>query len=236
MDSGELWRFYVAQDFLTPGAAETVGHIIASLRPGASARVLELAFGNGEGACRVAAATGCRAVGVDAHPMTAAAIARARDRGVGERVGFVRGDGGTPPVRDGAFDGAWCIGGPSIIGTERCLAAMHRAVRSGGWILVSDWVWRAVPVPADAVPRGVEVTPLTVDDYAGLMRAAGFVDIEGRALPQSAWDAYYAPIRPAVASLSPEDAEHDRIAEELRVYDAAGRDWWRYAVFTARRP
>jgi hypothetical protein len=35
------------------------------------------------------------------------------------------------PVRDGAFDAAICIGAPSIVGTERCLAAMRHCVFRG---------------------------------------------------------------------------------------------------------
>ena len=226
---------YKGQDFFTPGAAETVDLISCTFALDARARVIEVAYGTGEGACRLAERHGWRVVGVDMHPFAAQAARRTEARGAGN-VSFVIGDGGRLPVRDGAFDGAICIGAPSIVGTERCLAAMRCALRRGGWLAVSDWVWRATPVPPAAIPSGFDGPTLTLDEYAVIISAAGFDLVSAEALPGSAWDDYYAPIRKNLAAMHAADPEADfgPITDELRVWDSAGRDWWQYGVFVAR--
>src|SRR5437763_16560164 len=129
---------------------------------------------------------------------------KGRSRRVGDRVAFVVGDGARPPIRDAAFDAAICIGAPSIVGTERCLAAMRRALRAGGLVCVSDWVWSAPGVPAGAVVAGIDPRLLMLDGYADLIRSARFEIVSSEALPASAWHAYYAPIRANLAAIRAE--------------------------------
>lgn len=230
-------HIYEGQDFLTPGAAATVELISRTFGLDARSRVLEIAYGTGEGACRLAERHRCGVLGVDMHPFAKHTARKAATRGVADRVAFVIGDGGRVPARDAAFDSAICIGAPSIVGTERCLAAMHRALRSGGMLAVSDWVWRATPVPPDAIPSGFDAPTLTLDGYADVIRAAGFEIVSAEALPQSAWDSYYAPIRRNLAAIRAADPglPHSQIDDELRVWDGGlGPAWWWYGVFVAR--
>ena len=52
------------------------------------------------------------------------------------------------------------------------------------------------------------------------------------------WDAYYAPLRAAVAELRAErpDDVPQPIEDEIRVFDEGlGREYWRYAVFVGRK-
>jgi SAM-dependent methyltransferase len=106
-------------------------------------------------------------LGVDTHPFATHVARRASERGLGDRVAFAIGDGGRLPVRDAAFDLAICVGAPSIIGTERCLGAMHRALRPGGAVAVSDWVWAKKPIPPAAIPDGYDIEPLTSTSIGG---------------------------------------------------------------------
>lgn len=237
MPASRLWDIYKGQDFLTPGAEATIDLISRTFPLDERSRVLEVAYGTGEGACRLAERHGCSVVGVDPHPFAKHAVRKAAARGVADRAAFVIGDGGRPPVRDAAFDVAICIGAPSIVGTERCLVAMRRALRAGGWLAVSDWVWRAKPVPPEAIPHGFDAPTLTLDGYAEVIRAAGFEIVSAEALPQSAWDAYYLPIRENLATMPPADPAlpHSQIDDELRIWDSGlGPAWWRYGVFLAR--
>ena len=228
---------YAGQDFLTPGAADTIDLISRTFPLDAESRVLEVAYGTGEGACRLAERHGCQVLGVDIHPLAKYVTQRTIARGVTDRVAFAIGDGGELPVRDGAFDAAICIGAPSIVGLDRCIAAMRRALRSGGMLACSDWVWRATLVPPEAIPDGVDVPMLSVSDYANVIREAGFEMVSAEPLPRSAWDNYYAPIRKNIASVREQypNWEAGPITEELRVWDSGlGPEWWRYAVFVAR--
>ncbi len=228
---------YAGAEFLTPGAAETIDLISSTFALDERSRVLEIAYGTGEGACRLAERHGCLVLGVDMHPLAKYTARRAESRGMSDRVAFAIGDGGELPVRDGAFDAAVCIGAPSIVGTERCLAAMRHALRPGGMIAVSDWIWRATPVPPEAAVAGIDARLLTLEDYADVIRAAGFAIVSTATLPRSAWDDYYAPVRKNLAAMRAADPDlpHSQIDDELRIWDSGlGPEWWRYGVFIAR--
>jgi SAM-dependent methyltransferase len=232
-----LWNIYRGMEFLTPGAVETLDIAIA-LVPEGGARVLEVAYGKGEAAFRLAEHLGCSVFGVDMHTFAAQVMRRAAVRGVAGRVAFAIGDGGCLPVRDGVFDLAICMGAPSIVGTERCLAAMERALRPGGALVVSDWVWAKKPIPPEAIPPGLDIDPLTLDEYAALVRHAGFEIETAEPLPQRVWYDYYAPLRAAVKAMRaerPADVPQP-IVDEIRVYDSgAGAEYWRYAVVVGRK-
>ena len=79
------------------------------------------------------------------------------------------------------------------------------------------------------------------------MQEAGYVSALGlpsrasqrqpEALPQSAWDAYYTPIRENLAVMRADDPglPHSQIDDELRIWDSGlGPEWWVYGVFVAR--
>ena len=238
MPDDRVWKIYAGQEFLTPGARETID-VVSTLVPSSGCpRILDVAYGKDAGAMLLAERHDCSLLGVDTHTFAAEVARRAAARGLAGRVAFVIGDGGRLPVRDAAFDVAMCIGAPSIVGTERCLAEMARALRPGGALVVSDWVWARKPVPPEAIPLGVDIEPLTLDEYADIVRGAGLDVVSADPLPQSAWDAYYEPLRVAIAALRAErlDDVPQPIEDELRVYDSGlGPEWWRYAVFVGRR-
>jgi ubiquinone/menaquinone biosynthesis C-methylase UbiE len=237
MDVLPPMAIYAGQDFFTPGAADTVDLVSRTFGLDERSRVLEVAYGSGEGACRLAERHGCSVLGVDVHPLAKYTGRKTASHGVSDRVVFAIGDGGLLPVRDAAFDAAICIGAPSIVGTERCLAAMRRALRVGGMIAVSDWVWQPGDVPADAIVGGIDPRLLTLDAYSDLIRASGFEIVSAEGLPRSAWDHYYEPIRKNIAAIRAEhpDWAKGQIGDELRIWDSGlGPAWWVYGVFVAR--
>lgn len=235
MAADRIWELYRGSEFLTPGARETLDLISQHAPPAAGARVLDVAYGTGSGACLIAGRHGCSVLGVDVHPFAAATTRAAASRGLAERAAFVIGDGGQLPVRDGAFDLAMCVGAPSIVGTERCMAAMRRALRAGGSIGVSDLVFARTPVPAEVVLEGLE--PLTQADYAAIIERAGFEMVHSEVLPWEAWERYYAPLRVRLEEMRAKyPGEPDgSIAQELALVDSGlAREHWRYTVFIAR--
>ena len=137
-------RTYAKQEYLTPGAAETVA-IVAAALPADGARVLDVASGKGEAACSLAA-DGHDVVALDAfEPFHRYTQAKVRERGLDGRVSLVRGNGRLLPLPDDSFDGAYCIGAPSIVGLPDCPQELARITMAGGPVVVSDIVWRTMP-------------------------------------------------------------------------------------------
>jgi len=88
-----LTDIYRGQDFFTPCAADTIELISRTFSLSEHSRVLEVAYGTGEGACRLAERHGCSVLGVDLHPLAKYTAMKAAARGVADRVAFVIGDG-----------------------------------------------------------------------------------------------------------------------------------------------
>lgn len=130
-------RVYARQEYLTPGAAETVAWFAEAARPDTSSRILEVAAGKGEAACTLAARFGCRITAVDRFlPFLDHVRGKVHDRGLDALVALLRADGRRLPLPDASHDAAYCIGAPSIVGAGDCLRELRRTVRRGG---VATW-------------------------------------------------------------------------------------------------
>ncbi len=221
----ERWRVYERQEIMTPGVLETLEILDRWCPPPAGGRVLEVAYGKAEAACRLAARYGCEVVGVDRHDWAAYGRWKAAVRGLGAHVRLLRGDGKALPLREGAFELALCTGGPSIAG-EGSIAEMHRALAPGGYVVASDLVWRSRPVPASAVPdwHRPEMGFIALDEFAAKFREAGFEVQLAQLLPVHVWSDYYGPIR---------EAGLER--EEPDMFERSAREYWGYAVFIGRK-
>lgn len=236
---------YARQEFMTPGVEEVLQLIGERCAPH-GARILEVAPGKGEAACRLAERHGARVLGVDLMPMFARyATRKARARRVADLVSIALGDGARLPVASGVFDGAYCTGSPQIAGGDACLGEMHRALKPGGWLAVSDWVWRARPVPPEVVPPAVRVEQfMLLEEYATWLRDAGFEIVLAQTLPPQVWYGYYGPMLEAIEDVRrahPHDPEAQRWADDAYAneprlwYETAARDYWSYAAFLARK-
>ena len=172
---------YVAEADLGLGCGLPVEH--AGLRPGQT--VLDLGSGAGLDAFvarRLVGPEG-RVIGVD---MTAEMVARAREnarRQSLENVEFRLGEIEHLPVRSASVDVAISNCVLNLVPDKRrAFAEVHRVLKPGGHICISDVVSSA-PLPgwvkgiADAYAGCVAGT-LPQDDYLELIRAAGFSAVE----------------------------------------------------------
>ena len=60
-------RIYARQEYMTPGAAETVAIIAETVRPDESTQLLEVAAGKGEASATLASQFGCKIVAVEPY-------------------------------------------------------------------------------------------------------------------------------------------------------------------------
>jgi predicted O-methyltransferase YrrM len=233
-------RVYARQEYLTPGAAETVEWLAQAARPDAASRILEVATGKGEAACTLAARFGCRVVTVDRHvPFLEYTARKIRSRGLADRVALVRADGRQLPLPDASFDAALCIGAPSIVGLDECLRELARALRPGGVVAVSDVVWRQKPdAPLDEEWGWVarQEPRIDAEEYAARIEACGLRVEQVLVHPRSAWDEYHAPMRAVAAEARArgDAAFADRMEQDLALERRALDAFWDYASFIAR--
>ncbi len=230
-------RTYARQEYLTPGAAETVAIIAAATEHGA--RLLDVAAGKGEAAC-VLAEDGRDVVALDAFDgFLRYAMDKANARGVAAGVAFVRGNGRRLPFGDGAFDAAYCIGAPSIVGLEDCVRELARVTRSGGSVVVSDITWRTRPDAALGPEWGWVATyrQIMSDEYAGILRDAGLVVDDVRVFGREAWDAYHAPMLAVAADerRRGDDAFASQVEAGAELEQRAADAFLDYAAFRCHR-
>ena len=238
----QIKALYSRQEYLTPGAAETVQRILEVVGPDASSLLLDVASGKGEAACVLAARSHCRVIGVDLYPLFFDdARAKIATGGLQGNVTIVRADGKRLPVRDGAFDAAYCIGGPSIVGLAGCLRELARAVRAGGAVIVSDIVWRERPGALGPEWRWLaSMQQITQDEYASAIETAGLKVEEITVFPRTVWDVYHQPMaevaRAARASTQPDELNRaEEIEAGIEVERRAVASFVDYAMFIARR-
>jgi SAM-dependent methyltransferase len=235
-------RVYARQEYLTPGAAETVAWFAEVARPDAGSRILEVASGKGEAACSLAARFGCRVTALDRSlPFLQYVCGKVHDRGLADLVGLLYADGRQLPLPDASHDGAYCIGAPSIVGTEECLREMRRAVRPGGAVVVSDVIWREKPDGPLGEEWGWVATyePRdSVDDYAATIAACGLDLQYVRIHPRVAWEEYERPMLAVAAEARAQGdaAFADQVEEGAELERRAVEAFWEYATFIARRP
>lgn len=243
-------RIYARQEYLTPGAAETVELIAEAVQPTENSLLLDVACGKGEAASTLAGRFACRIAAVELfdafihHTAAKAWFYNLRDL-----VTVLRADGRRLPVRDAAFDAAYCIGAPSIVGLDECLRELSRATKPGGHVIVSDIVWRAKP----EAPLGEEwgwlarAEPISRDEYAAAIGAAGLSVERTRVHDRSAWEEYWGPmlqvaeeaqtLRPGSGQASqPADIFFaDDILSNVALERRAVDEYIDYASFVARK-
>lgn len=215
---------------------------ICRLRSGQ--RQLDLACGKGEMLCRWARDFGITGVGVDLSPVFLdAAIQRAADLEVADRVTFVPGDAAEYRATPATFDVVSCIGatwiGGGLAGT---LALMRPALREDGFLLVGEPFWNESPPP-----EACAALEIPSDEYVSLaetaerIAAAGFELVEMVLANPDGWDRYVAPHWWAIDRWLREHPGHPDAAalREFRATErvghlAYGRRYLGWGVFVLR--
>lgn len=239
-------RLYARQEYMTPAAAETVEMISKTCKPTPGSRILDVASGKGEAACVLSERHSCRVVCVDPYwPFLTHASSKVQQQGLQHRISLVCGDGSYLPVPSSSFDVGCCIGGPSIVGIERCLGELSRAVRGGGWVFVSDIVWRAKPQgplgPEWGSLAEIEERP-SEDEYVATMRASGLEVTTTVVHERASWEEYFRPMLEVIGETrraSPDDADGlawaDSMEMQIQAERRAVEQFLDYATFVARK-
>jgi len=233
-------RIYARQEYLTPGASETVELIAETVRPTEKSLLLDVACGKGEAASTLAGRFACRIAAVDLFdPFIHHTAAKAWFYNLRDLITVLRADGRRLPVRDAAVDAAYCIGAPSIVGLDDCLRELARATKAEGHVIVSDIVWRARPES----PLGEEwrclarSDPLTADEYGAAIARAGLHLERTHSHERSVWEDYWRPMlalaNEAKTSQPADIAFADDIESEVALERRAVGQYIDYATFIA---
>jgi demethylmenaquinone methyltransferase/2-methoxy-6-polyprenyl-1,4-benzoquinol methylase len=182
---------------------------IRSLQLSGRERVLDLCTGTADVAIAARSATPCaaRVVGVDfAASMLRVGQNKLRQEGLSDGVTLVRGDAACVPAATGSVDAVTiAFGIRNVEQTTEACAEMHRVLRPGGRLAVLEFA-----IPANRLVRRVylwyfnhvlpwigrivarhqayEYLPASVgafhtpEQFVGLLRGAGFHDIQAKAL------------------------------------------------------
>jgi arsenite methyltransferase len=165
---------------LHPGGERTTRRALELIGLGPGERLLDVASGTGTSAILAARELGCVATGIEYSPeATRAAQAAADAAGLCDRVGFACSDAEDLPYADGSFDAALCECSLSTFSRkELALAELHRVLRPGGRLAISD-----VTADHDRLPESLRQamaqvacvgSALSEDGYEGLLTDAGF--------------------------------------------------------------
>ena len=238
-------RIYARQEYLTPGAARTVGIIAERVRPDDGTWLLEMAAGKGEAAAHLAGEFACRVLAVEPYdPFVHIAAAKFWHFNLRDLVTLVRANGRRLPVGDGSMDAAYCIGAPSIVGLEPALRELARVTKPGGWVIVSDIAWRTKPEKPLGAEWGwlAEATPTTADEYGAVIEASGLTVEDVVTHPREDWEEYWRPMQEVADEAKTASASSGAdvfFADEIEGYIELERrgeaEYLDYVTFVARK-
>lgn len=236
-------RIYARQEYLTPGAAETVEIIAQTVRPSEQSLLLDVACGKGEAAATLAGRFACRIAAVELYDsFIHHTAAKAWFFNLRDLITVLRADGRRLPVRDGVFDAGYCIGAPSIVGLSECLLEMARVTNPGGHVIVSDIVWRTKPatLSEDEWKWLARTDPISLEEYSGVIEAADLRVDRTHVHDRGVWDEYWRPMldvaHEAKTSQPADIAFADDIESAVALERHAVETYIDYATFIARKP
>jgi ubiquinone/menaquinone biosynthesis C-methylase UbiE len=136
-------------EILHPGGIEKTDELATMCGIAKDKEVLDIGCGKGTTACYLAEKYGCRVVGLDcSERMVEYSRAKAREKGLEERVRFEVGDALKLPFADESFDIVLAECTTTLLDKEKAFAEFLRVTRRGGWIGDSEMTWQAPPPEA----------------------------------------------------------------------------------------
>lgn len=235
-------RIYAKQEYMTPGAATTVEMIAETVRPTEQMTLLDMGAGKGEAAATLAGRFACRVIAVEPYDnFVHIAAAKLWFYNLRDLASVVRANGRRLPVRDGAVDAAYCIGGPSIVGLDPALRELARVTRQGGHVIVSDIVWRSQPGPlGDDWRHLAQIEQISLEEYLARIESAGLSVERTYTHPVSDWDDYFAPMLDVANEARTGEASDPFFADEVEstvdLERRAVHAYLDYVTFVARKP
>jgi len=164
-----------------PGATEELSELC---HISAGKTILDVGCGAGVTPCTLAKRYGCKVVGVDIHErMVDRSIERAEREGIADRVEFRVADVQDLPFEDNLFD---AVVSESVTtfpeDKQRAVNEYARVTKPGGYIGLNESTWLKVPPPPEMVAwvsqdLGATVSPLTAEEWTGLLENAGLGEI-----------------------------------------------------------
>ena len=181
---------------LNPFTPEKFATLASAIRLHPGMTVLDLCCGKGEMLSTWARNHQVTGIGIDISTVfLAAAIERAAELGVADRVAFVHGDASTYVAAE-LFDVAACVGatwiGDGVAGT---VALLERSLRPGGLMLIGEPFWRAEPPCQEAIEACHAKTKDTYQTLPGLVTLFGDLSydlVEMVQADEDSWDRYRA--------------------------------------------
>lgn len=202
--------------------------------------VLDLGCGNGTVLALLAAASGCRGLGIESRPAAAAAARElVRARGLEDRVAIRCGDA---TALDGLPDGisvALCLGSASAFGgIEEAVGALRDRLGPDGRGILGERYWRTERVPPEFARDFTDC--VTEYELLTIVREHGFALAGIIRSTEAEFDAYEAAIwagcRSALAR-DPEDLEVRTYLERVQAeYLGYGREYVGWAMYVLSGP
>ena len=188
-----------------PGNRACTARALGSCRdlPQAAA-VLDLGCGVGAQTLDLAELMPGVIVAADTHAPSVERLRRtAAESGLSQRVRPVVADMAHPPLRPASLDLIWSEGALYNIGIEPALRICRPLLRSGGYLVFTDAVWRTHEPPPEVTSSFEDYPTMgAVSDVIAAIERAGLSLVAHFTLPDEAWwDDFYTPMERRIEEL-----------------------------------